>query len=139
MKIVSLDVGSKTIGVAIGFSDRRITQPILTLQRKSVKKDALKLQELCRKEAIDEIVVGLPLELSGEEGRSARLARQIGLALGELSGLPVHYQDERYSTVEAENRLREAGKTARQQKEMIDQVAAMVILEDWWRSQSPST
>ena len=78
-------------------------------------------------------MVGLPLELSGKEGRSARLARQIGDSLAEKTGLPLSYHDERFSTVEAEERLLAAGKNAKQRKQIIDQVAAMVIIEDWWR------
>jgi len=135
MKILALDVGTKTIGIAIGWTTNQITQPVLTLQRKSVKKDSLRLQEICRKQEIDCLVVGLPLELDGKEGRSARLARQVGDALQERTGLPLHYQDERYSTVEAENRLQEAGKSALERKAIIDQVAAMVILEDWFSNQ----
>jgi len=77
------------------------------------------------------VVVGLPYELDGTEGRSARLARQIGEALGEASGVPIHYQDERYSTVVAEERLRMAGRNARRRKETIDQAAAAVILGDY--------
>ena len=131
MKILALDVGTKTIGVAIGWTINQITQPVLTLQRKSVKKDSLELQNICGQLEIECIVVGLPLELDGKEGRSARLARQVGDALQGLTELPTEYQDERYSTVEAERRLIEAGKDGRERKKLIDQVAAMVILEDW--------
>ena len=133
MKILALDVGTKTIGLATGYSKTRITQPLFTLQRKSVKKDTDQLLEVCGKHEIEQLVVGLPLELSGEEGRSARLARQVGDMLAEKTKLPLDYQDERFSTVEAEKRLIDAGKNAKQRKAIIDQVAAMVILEDWWR------
>ena len=135
MKILGLDVGTKTIGLATGLSERKITQPLMTLARKSVRKDTDIVAELCRKHSITQLVVGLPLELSGKEGRSARLARQIGVALQEKTGLPLAYHDERFSTVEAETRLQAAGKTAMQQKEIIDQVAAMVIIEDWWKGE----
>ena len=81
------------------------------------------------------IIVGLPIELDGTEGRSARLARQVGNEIQSITGLPTEYQDEQYSTLEAERRLRESGKNSREQKQMIDQVAAMVILEDWFTGQ----
>ena len=85
------------------------------------------------------VVVGLPYELDGAEGRSARLARQVGEALGDASGVPIHYQDERYSTVVAEERLRMAGHNAQRRKETIDQAAAAVILGDYLnRSVEPS-
>jgi len=135
MKVLGLDVGTKTIGLATGLSERRIAQPLFTLARKSVQKDTDALVELCKKHQITQLVVGLPLELSGEEGRSARLARQIGDMLAEKTGLNLVYHDERFTTVEAETRLQELGKNAKERKEMIDQVAAMVILEDWWKGQ----
>ena len=69
--------------------------------------------------------------LEGNEGRSARLARQVGEALGARTGLPIHYQDERYSTVEASRRLSEQCLSARDQRAVIDQAAAAVILQDW--------
>lgn len=135
--ILSLDVGTKTIGVARAYTDGpQIASPLMTLRRKSVKKDAAALAELCSKHSIDAVVVGLPLEEDGAEGRAVRLARQVGDALGEASGLPIHYQDERYSTLEASRRLSERGLDARRQKAVIDQAAAAVILEDWLKAQN---
>jgi len=133
--VLALDVGSKTIGLARAKSPLNIPQTLYTLTRRSVRKDAEELANLCRKEKVQAVVVGLPLELDGNEGRSARLARQVGDALGELTDLPIHYQDERFSTVEASRRLHEQGINARDQKARIDAVAAAVILEDWLASQ----
>ena len=135
MKVIALDVGTKTIGIAIGWTTTHLTQPVMTLQRKSVKKDARVLEDICKRQDVTKIVVGLPVELDGTEGRSARLARQVGDELQSITGLPTEYQDEQYSTLEAEKRLRESGKNSREQKQMIDQVAAMVILEDWFAGQ----
>ena len=70
--------------------------------------------------------------LDGTEGRSARLARQIGTALEDLGSYEIHYQDERFSTVEAEKRLIASGKSAKKRKKEIDQAAAAVILEHWF-------
>ena len=135
MKVIALDVGTKTIGIAIGWTTTHLTQPVMTLQRKSVKKDARLLEDVCKRQGVAMIVVGLPIELDGTEGRSARLARQVGNELQAITGLPTEYQDEQYSTLEAQKRLRESGKNSREQKKMIDQVAAMVILEDWFGRQ----
>lgn len=135
MKVLGLDVGTKTIGLATGLTERRITQPLMTLERKSVRKDTDALVEICKKQQITYLVVGLPLELSGKEGRSARLARQVGDMLSEKTGLQLSYHDERFTTVEAETRLLQIGKNGKQRKEMIDQVAAMVIIEDWWKGE----
>lgn len=129
--ILALDVGTRTIGVARADTAARLPAPLLTVARKGVRADCARLQRVCAEQGAVEIVVGLPLELDGGEGRSARLARQVGESLAELTGLPVHYQDERYSTVEASRRLQLAGYSARDQRARIDQAAATVILEDW--------
>ncbi|MFT4974851.1 MAG: putative Holliday junction resolvase [Myxococcota bacterium] len=135
--ILSLDVGTKTIGVARAYTDGpRIATPMTTLKRRSVKKDAAALAILCTKHSAAAIVVGLPLEEDGNEGRAVRLARQVGDALGALTGLPIHYQDERYSTLEASRRLSEQGLDTRRQRSVIDQAAAAVILEDWLVAQN---
>ena len=101
---------------------------------KGVKKDTLRLVHVVQELHAEAIVVGLPYELDDSEGRSARLARQIGEAIGEATDLPVHYQDERYSTVVAEEKLRASGYDGRQRKAIIDQAAAAVILDDWLKT-----
>jgi len=131
--VLSLDVGTKTIGLARGSTETGLASPIQTLTRRSVVKDAARLAEICEALGVTKLVVGLPLQLDGVEGRSARLARQVGDALAASTCLVVHYHDERFSTVEAERRLREIGHSAQRRKQMIDAAAAAVILEDWFR------
>jgi len=131
--ILGLDVGSKTIGVAKISVDNEITTPVLTLKRQSVKKDVARIQQMCVEMVVTEIVVGLPIQLDGQEGRSAKLARQIGSGLEEQN-LTVYYQDERFSTVEAQQRMIEAGKSASKRKKSIDAAAACVILEHFLQS-----
>ena len=126
--ILGLDVGSKTIGVAKISVENEITTPVLTLKRQSVKKDVARIQQMCVEMVVTEIVVGLPIQLDGQEGRSAKLARQIGSGLEEQN-YTVHYQDERFSTVEAQQRMIDAGKSAKKRKKSIDAAAACVILE----------
>jgi len=133
-RILSLDVGTKTIGIAIGHFRIDLSEPVMTLSRQSVRKDTIKILELARKRAIDHVVVGLPLQLDGTEGRSARLARQIGDAISADGTYTVSFYDETYSTIEASERLQQSGKNSRSQKDIIDQAAAMVIVEDWIRA-----
>ena len=135
MGIMALDVGTKTIGVATGLMDSRLPKPLLTLKRVSVKKDVIKLVKLCMKQEIRHVVVGLPLHLDGTEGRSARLARQIGEGLRQAAELSIHYQDERFSTIFAEETLRKLGKSANKRKRIIDQAAAAIILKSWFDDQ----
>ena len=136
--VIGLDVGTKTIGLARYDPRTGMASPWTTLSRRGVKKDVAQLRgALASLERPAEVlVVGLPLELDGAEGRSCRLARQVGDALAAATGLPLHYCDERYSTVEAERRLYEAGYSAREQRAIIDQAAAVVILEDWVAGQA---
>lgn len=129
--IIALDVGTKTIGIAVAEPVARLASPHSVLARRGVKKDTARLVEIIASLGATEIVLGLPYELDGSEGRSARLARQIGQALQEATGLTVHEQDERYSTVEAEQKLLQAGYDGHQRKGIIDAAAAAVILQDW--------
>jgi putative Holliday junction resolvase len=130
-RVVSLDVGTKTIGVAACDPSGRFVLPDRTVSRRGVSKDSAEIGRICREKQATRVVVGLPLTPEGDEGRSARLARQIGEAVAAATGLPVDYQDERYSTVEADWRLQEAGLDGRQRREVVDATAAVVILEDW--------
>ena len=134
--LIGLDVGTKTIGVARSERGSGHVRPWFTLKREGVARDVEKLSvRLDEGGLIDAIVVGMPYQLDGAEGRTARLARQIGEALA-ARGRAVHYQDERYSTVEASRRLHERGLDSRGQRAVIDQAAAAVILEDWLRAAS---
>ena len=134
--IIALDVGTRTIGIARAQIPNGIPTPHCTLSRQGVKKDTAKIVHIIEELRAVGVVVGLPYELDDTEGRSARLARQIGEAVAAAAGLAVHYQDERYSTVVAEERLIESGYNAQQRKKIIDQAAAAVILSDWLAAQS---
>lgn len=128
---LGLDVGTKTIGVARTDGLGMLAHPVCTIARKGVRQDVDRLMPIVEANGILTLVVGLPFELDGTEERSAKLARQIGDALAERSGLPVRYVDERYSSVEAERRLIEAGVSRARRKLVIDQMAAVIILESW--------
>ncbi|MEZ4317106.1 MAG: Holliday junction resolvase RuvX [Myxococcota bacterium] len=131
MRVIGLDVGTQTIGVAATDPLGMLAHPVCTVSRKGVKQDVAVLQRILDEQEATAIVVGLPYELDGSEARSARLARQIGDALGTSSGLSVQYVDERFSSVEAERRMIESGTRRKKRQEIIDQIAAVVILETW--------
>lgn len=130
-RAIGLDVGTKTIGVALSDPMGLTARPVRTLARQSVMKDSAKLAELCQAEDVRHLIVGLPLELDDTEGRSARLARQIGVALGEHLGLVPVWIDERFTSVDAEEILVRLDVSRRKRKEVIDQVAAVLILQSW--------
>lgn len=130
-RIAGLDVGTKTIGVALSDLTGKLASPLFTLSRRGVRRDVEALLARLAEEEVGTYVVGLPLELDGSEARSARLARQIGEAVREHSGLPVVYIDERYSSVEAERQLLATGMSRQRRKKVIDQAAAVVILQSY--------
>lgn len=130
-RAAGLDVGTKTIGVSVSDGIGLLAHPVDTVARQGVKKDCAALQRMLEGREVTHLVVGLPYELDGGEERSARLARQIGEAMAALTGLPVTYQDERFTSVEAERRLIAAGRSRAQRKVSIDQAAAALILQSW--------
>ncbi len=136
--LIALDVGTKTIGLAVCDPLRILARPLSTLSRKGVRKDVARLLPVLLQQNAVGLVVGLPLGLDGSETRSCRLARQVGDALAEASGLPLAYHDERYSSVEAERRLLEMDHSRRRRKQTIDQAAAAVILQDFLDSSESS-
>lgn len=129
-RMLGLDVGTKTIGVAVSDPLGLIAHPLVTIARKGVAHDVEEILRIAREREAERVVVGLPYELDGNERRSARLARQIGEAVRDR-GLPIVYIDERYSSVDAERRLREADVSRKRRKEVIDQAAAALILQSY--------
>ncbi len=130
-RVIGLDVGTKTIGVAMSDPTRMLASPVTTVARQGVQKDVERLVALMDGRGVDAIVVGLPYELDGAEERSARLARQVGDALAARAGLPVTYVDERFTSVEASRLLIASGARRKKRKEVIDQAAAMLILQSF--------
>lgn len=128
--LLALDVGERRIGLAACDPTRRFVFADGALVRRGVRRDVEALALRCAERGVVGLVVGLPKDLAGEEGRTARLARQIGEALGAATGLTVHWADEQYSSLEAEARMGVTGADARRAGR-IDAGAAVVILEDW--------
>jgi len=130
-RTIALDVGTKTIGVAMSDPLGITANPVCTVARKGVKKDVVVLLALCESKDVDTLVVGLPLELDDTETRSAKLARQVGDAMGKALGVKPVYIDERYTSVDAEEALIEADLSRKKRKGVIDQVAAVLILRSY--------
>ncbi len=130
-RTLGLDVGTKTIGVAVSDTLGMMAHPVTTVARKGVRQDVVKLCAIVAERKVAQAVVGLPLELDGTEERSARLARQIGSALHQASGIPVFYVDERYTSVDAERQLIQARVSRDKRKQIIDQQAAIIILQSY--------
>ncbi len=135
MRAMGLDVGSKTVGVALSDALRITAQALVTVRRTNQRDDLLTLRKLVQENEVTTLVVGLPLHMNGTEGDSAAAARKLGQALGEATQLDVIYWDERLTTTAAHRLLREANASRKKRKEVIDQVAAALILQGWLDSQ----
>lgn len=131
MRAVGLDTGKKRIGVAYSDELELSAHPAFVLERTRFKDDLERLVEAFRAEGVNHIVVGLPLNMDGTEGASAAEARRWGEALGHATGLPVDYQDERWSTSEVQRMLISADVSRQKRKEVVDKLAAAVILQGW--------
>lgn len=123
---LGIDVGSVRIGIAICDPDGLIATPLVTLPVQGAVKGVI---ELVGEYEIVECVVGLPKHLGGEEGTSAIMAREFGSALEQETSVPVTYIDERLSTKGSSRQLSQVGVSTREQKGIIDQLAAAAILQ----------
>jgi putative pre-16S rRNA nuclease len=129
-RYLALDVGSRRIGVAVSDELGLTAQPVLTLaRRRNPREDMRSLARLARKYAVAGIVVGNPLQLSGEASAQTAKTQSFAADLGGLTGLPIHLWDERLTTREAHQILYEAGHARQEHKRVVDQVAATLILQ----------
>ena len=128
---VGVDVGSARVGVAASDPTATFAHPVRTLARDEQHgSDLTQLVELVAELGAVEVVVGLPLLLSGEEGEAARLARDYAVALtAQVGTVTVRLVDERLTTVDAHRRLRDSGVPGRGQRKVVDQAAAVLILQ----------
>ena len=129
-RIVALDVGDARIGVAVSDASRLIATPVEVIHRVGFGPDVKKVQEICRRYDTTLILSGLPLNLNGTEGPQAAKVRLFCQQL-ERVGLVVYYQDERLTTVTAENALLEENMHRAQRRQTVDKVAAAVILQQY--------
>lgn len=134
-RVMALDVGKVRIGVAMTDGLGLTAQPLLTVWRKGRGEDLRSLARLVKKHAVREVVVGNPLHLSGDEMVWGVKVREFAGELASKVACPVTMWDERLSTTAAHEILDEAGYDRRDRKGIIDQVAAVVILEGWMAAQ----
>ena len=133
-RLIGLDLGEKRIGVAITDVQQTMAFPERVLPRRSAKADRQAIVALVRELQAGGVVVGLPLSMAGEFGPNAERARDFGEYLGRALRVPIVYQDERLTTVEAEERLRDSGLSPAERRRRIDAAAAAIILEDYMRA-----
>lgn len=134
MRILGLDYGSRTVGVAVTDPTGLIAQPLRTITRtreSMLRKTLQEIDSIVRTMQVGKIILGLPLNMDGTEGERAGRTRSFAEKLRQRVDVPVEFMDERLTTVEADGILEESGVRREIRKQMIDQVAAQLILESW--------
>jgi putative Holliday junction resolvase len=129
--ILGLDIGDARTGVAISDELGIAAHPLCTIQRKSRKALLGELQELIAVHKVERIVIGLPLQLDGETGAQARKVKRFAEKLEQHVNLPIIFWDESFTTFEATQILQGTKKRRKKRKQVIDQVAAVLILEGY--------
>ncbi len=138
MRALGIDFGERRIGIAL--SSGSVASPIETVQRSGDRSaDHRKILGIAAEWEVDTLVVGLPLSLDGSEGPAALLVRSEIEELVEATSLPVVPYDERLTTVTATRLLQEGEVSGRSQRQMVDQVAAAVMLQAWLDSRAAQT
>lgn len=136
MRILCLDVGSKTIGIAVSDPMGWTAQGIMTIHRKEWTSDCRELEKLIQEYKVESILIGLPLRMDGTEGDQARMVREFAEKMKKQTGeIPVVFWDERLSTAAAERGLLEADLSRAKRKKVVNQMAAVFILQGYLDSQ----
>jgi len=138
MKYLAVDLGDRRTGIAVGDDELNIAHPVKVLEVPIGNELINSISQLLQEHDIDAVVLGLPLNMDGSEGNRATLTRSFGGELQEATHCTVIYQDERLTSVAAEEHLRGSGKTHLQKKKMRDALAAAEILNDFLQANQSS-
>lgn len=129
--LLGLDIGDIRIGVALSDALGVAAHPLCTLTRKNRKVDLIAISDLVSIHKVERVVIGLPISLDGSIGPQAEKIQKFAKRLAQVIDIPIEFQDERFTTAEAEEVLRTLNKNTEEQKELIDEVAAVIILTDY--------
>lgn len=132
--LLGLDIGDTRIGVALSDALGIAAHPLCTLTRKNRQVDLIAISDLISIHKVERVIIGLPISLDGSIGAQAQKVQKFAERLEQVIDTPIEFQDERFTTAEAEDILRELNKDTKAQKELIDEVAAVLILRDYLNS-----
>lgn len=135
-RLLGLDYGERTIGVAVSDAMGWTAQGVETIRRSSKEKDFARLQELIQQFGVEEFVVGLPKNMNGTIGPRAESCQAFASELSERTALPVNLWDERLTTMAAEKMLIAADVSRQKRKQVIDKIAAVLILQGYMDAKS---
>lgn len=129
--LLGIDYGTKRVGVAVSDRDQKFSSPLHNYQRQGVQADARFFRKLAEEYRPAGMVIGLPVHLSGDESEKSREARKFAVWLSECTGLPHCFQDERFSSFQAEQLMSAADLSKKQRKDRIDKLAAQILLQSF--------
>ena len=138
MRILSLDVGEKRIGLALSDPTGLLATPLTTILSRGNFLDVKTILDIATRHDVGEIIVGLPISLSGHQGKQAKLVAKFIKTLAKNTNIPLKSLDERYSSVEAKKLLEDSGIQPSRNKSHIDAAAAAVILQSYLDSNRTS-
>lgn len=133
-RVAGVDYGTVRLGIALSDAGRTIASPYENYTRRGPEQDAARFRRLVDEEGVTLFVVGLPIHLDGGESQKSVEARAFGRWLGEVTGVPVEFFDERFTSVEAEDSLLSADLTRKKRKKRRDMLAAQIILASYLES-----
>lgn len=133
-RLVGIDYGSVRIGISLADTEVGIASPFENYNRRSAALDAEYFRRLARENRVTRFIVGLPVHLHGGESAKSTEARRFGKWLGETTGVPIEFFDERFTTTEAESLLTKAGFSKKQRKARLDKLAAQIMLSAYLES-----
>ena len=134
MRALGIDFGDRRIGLALSDPTGTLASPLTTLTYRTGKRPPVgEVERIARESGVERLIVGLPLDLAGEETERCAAARKLGDALARRLGVLVEYVDERMTSVRAERLVRSSGlpRSERERKERVDAAAAALILQGW--------
>ena len=138
-RLIGIDFGTVRIGIAITDTERRLASPYENYTRQDLAADTRFFKQLVTQETVVGFVIGLPVYSDGEESAKSREARAFGQWLLEVTGIPVTFYDERYTTAQAEQLLITAELTRKRKKKRLDMIAAQIILASYLESSGQGT
>jgi putative Holliday junction resolvase len=136
-RMLALDIGDRRIGVAVSEETGTLARPLVTITRASKREDFERIARLAAEYKVERVVAGYPRSLSGEAGPQAQRVRRYVEALAVTLPVPVELWDERYTTVEATERLTDARRRRPRERGQLDAVAAAIILQDYLDAHRP--
>jgi putative holliday junction resolvase len=137
-RILGLDFGTRRVGAAVSDPRALIATPLEMYERRDAVQDARHYRAIVEEHEVERIVVGLPLHTGGREGVSAAQARTFGDWIGAVTGVPVTYFDERFTTAEAEDALIAVGMKRHKRKQFRDMLAARILLQNFLDAGAPA-